>query len=169
MDTRTRVRTISPIAVISLALLASGCSAGGSAQPEPADTSLPPSTSPSASAPSPSASGDAFAYPDETDPTQVGIYLKYEDGDVSGKIIAGPSILVADRAFSVEAQCEGDEMSFEVVTADADKRVLVEGDVDCDDPPAGEFTYELPYTGPVQVNILDADDVGRAWVRVVQP
>ncbi|MET0672091.1 MAG: hypothetical protein ABWY37_01230 [Microbacterium pygmaeum] len=171
MDTRTRARTILPAAAISLALLASGCSAGGGAQPAASDPS-PTRTAPPAQTASPSnapSADEAFAYPDEDDPTQVAIYRKYEGSNPSGEIIAGPAVLTADRAFTIEAQCEGDGFSFEVMTADGQQRLLVEGDVDCDDPPAGEFTYQLPYSGVVQVNIGDAEGVGRAWVRVVQP
>ncbi|MER7448561.1 hypothetical protein, partial [Microbacterium sp. NPDC097977] len=79
-----------------------------------------------------------------------------------------PAVLVADRQFTVEGQCEGDRVEFEVVTADAEKRVLAEGGFRCDDPPAGDFSYRLPYAGVVQVNLTYADDVERAWVRVVQ-
>lgn len=95
--------------------------------------------------------------------------LKYEGSDPSSEIIAGPAVLVADRPFSIEGQCEGSDVGFEVITADGEKKVLADGGFACDEPPAGEFTYQLPYAGPVQVNLTDTEDVERAWVRVVQP
>ncbi|MER7448635.1 hypothetical protein ABTZ43_17175, partial [Microbacterium sp. NPDC097977] len=117
MDTRHRTRAVAivPTGLVALACVITGCTSGGS--PEP-------TASESTSAPSPSATSapaEAFAYPDTTDATQVGIALKYEEGsDPSGEIIAGPAVLVADRQFTVEGQCEGDRVEFEVVTADAE-------------------------------------------------
>lgn len=167
MNRRTRARLVAP-ALIVLACCATGCTA-----PDADDTTMTPSPSPSPSAsaaPSPTPTAAGFDIPDTADPTQVAITLKYDEGeDPSGEIIAGPAVLVADRPFTIEGQCEGDGVGFEVVTADGTKRVIADGDFDCDEPPAGEFTYQLPYAGPVQVNLTDADDVDRAWVRVVQP
>ncbi|MDO9396484.1 MAG: hypothetical protein Q7T71_08070, partial [Herbiconiux sp.] len=80
-----------------------------------------------------------------------------------------PAVLIADRPFSVEGQCEGDDVGFEVMTADGEKRVIAEGAFDCADPPAGEYTFQLPYAGPIQVNLTDTEGVDRAWVRVMQP
>lgn len=164
MNARHRARLIVP-AAIALACFVTGCTATNA--PEPTEADAP---SPSASAgPSPTPTAAAFTIPDTTDPVQVAITLKYDGDDPSGEIIAGPAVLVADRPFSIEGQCEGDGVGFEVMTADGEKRVIADGDFDCDDPPAGEFTYQLPYAGPVQVNLTDADDVVQAWVRVVQP
>ncbi|MGJ0389439.1 hypothetical protein [Microbacterium sp. CGR1] len=165
MDTRIRALTVVPVGLVVLASVITGCTS--SAAPEPAASESTSAATPSGT---PAPPVREFAYPDETDPTQVAIALKYGEGnDPSGEIIAGPAVLVADRQFTVEGQCEGDGVGFEVVTADAERRVLAEGDFRCDDPPAGEFSYRLPYAGVVQVNLLDADDVDRAWVRVVQP
>lgn len=167
MSTRERVRLALPVAVIAAAVLATGCTAS-----EPGSTgSASPSASAStpAAAPEPSPTTGTFTYPDTEEPTQVAITLKYDGDDPSGEIIAGPAVLEADRAFTVEGQCDGSGIGFEVVSADGEKRVLAEGDFDCAEPPAGEFTYQLPYAGPIQVNLTDTDDVDRAWVRVIQP
>ncbi|CAH0190875.1 hypothetical protein [Microbacterium foliorum] len=167
MDTRnrTRVFAIVPAGLVALACAITGCTSGDAPEPMASESTSAPSPSATSAPPA-----EAFAYPDKTDPAQVGIALKYEEGsDPSGEIIAGPAALVADRQFTVEGQCEGDRVEFEVVTADAEKRVLAEGGFTCDDPPAGEFSYRLPYAGVVQVNLMSADDVDRAWVRVVQP
>lgn len=165
MDTRIRALTVVPVCLVVLASVVTGCTS--SAAPEPVAPATTSASTPSATT-APPAGG--FAYPDKTDPTQVAIALKYGEGnDPSGEIIAGPAALVEDRQFTIEGRCEGDGVGFELVTADAERRVLAEGDFRCDDPPTGEFSYRLPYAGVVQVNLLDADDVDRAWVRVVQP
>jgi hypothetical protein len=163
MNTRNRARLIIP-AALALACCFAGCTA--SEAPDGTGTVEP---SPAASSRSASPSASAFEYPDTTEPTQVGIALKYVGDDPSGEVIAGPAALVADRPFTIEGQCEGSGIGFEVVSADGQKRMLAEGDFDCDDPPAGEFAYQLPYAGPVQVNLTGADDAERAWVRVLQP
>jgi len=168
MDIRHRAVMIVPAGLV-LACVITGCTS--SEVPEPVASESTPTSAPT-SAPSVSSAPPTqdLAYPDKTDPAQVAIALKYGEGnDPSGEIIAGPAVLVADRQFTVEGQCEGDGVGFEVVTADAERRVLADGDFRCDDPPAGEFSYRLPYAGVVQVNLLEADDVDRAWVRVVQP
>lgn len=164
MNSREQGGIVIPAAVLAVAFFATGCTAG-----EPESTSPPASASPSASTPAPTPSAEAFAFPDAEDPAQVAITLKYEGDDPSGEIIAGPAVLVADRPFTIEGACEGDGVGFEVMTADGEERLLADGDFACADPPAGEFTYQLPYAGPIQVNLTDADDVDRAWVRVVQP
>lgn len=167
MNVRHRARVLIPVAAVGLACLFTGCTSTNAD-----DTTRTPEPSPSAStsaSASPSASAPAFAFPDTTDPVQVAITLKYDDDDPSGEIIAGPAVLVADRPFTIEGQCEGDGIGFEVMTADGEKNVIADGDFDCDDPPSGQFTYQLPYAGPVQVNLTDTDDVDQAWVRVVQP
>ena len=165
MNTHTRARLIVPAALVA-ACCVSGCTADeapdgtGTVDPSPSASASPPPASPSAS---------AFEYPDTAEPTQVGIALKYVGNDPSGEVIAGPAALVADRPFTIEGQCEGSGVGFEVMTADGEQRMLAEGDFDCDDPPTGEFTYQLPYAGAVQVNLTGADDAERAWVRVIQP
>nr|WP_201471049.1 hypothetical protein [Microbacterium hydrocarbonoxydans] len=168
MDTRSRALSAVPAGLVLLACVITGCTSSEAPEPS-ASASASSSPSPTTSAPV-----DAFAYPDTTDPAQVAIHLKYGEGDdPSGEIIAGPAVLAADRQFTIEGQCEGEGagagVGFEVVTADAERRVLAEGDFRCDDPPAGEFSYRVPYAGVVQVNLRDADDADRAWVRVVQP
>jgi hypothetical protein len=166
MNTRDRVRILVPAGVLVLACVVTGCTpdagAGPEGSPGPAASDSPTSEAP------PSAAED-FAYPETDDPTQAGIALKYDGDDPSGEIIAGPAVLVADRPFSVEGQCEGDDVGFEVMTADGEKRVIADGAFDCASPPAGEYTYQLPYAGPIQVNLTDTEGVDRAWVRVVQP
>jgi|GEM_PF-3240483 len=165
MNTHNRARLIVPAALVA-ACFFTGCTANDA--PDGAGTTEPSPSTP-APVPSPSASASAFEYPDTTEPTQVGIALKYVGDDPSGEVIAGPAVLVADRPFTIEGQCEGSGVGFEVMTADGEQRMLAEGDFDCDDPPTGEFTYQLPYAGAVQVNLTRADDAERAWVRVIQP
>ncbi|GAA2944556.1 hypothetical protein GCM10010458_32280 [Microbacterium luteolum] len=170
MDTRHHALTVVPAGLVVLACVITGCASSEAPEPVASESTSAPSTS----APTPSATSSSpaggFAYPDTADPAQVAIHLKYGEGsDPSGEIIGGPAVLVADRQFTVEGQCEGNRVGFEVVTADAEKRVLVDGGFRCDDPPTGQFSYRLPYAGVVQVNLVDADDADRAWVRVVQP
>ncbi len=167
-----RIRTLlfPAAAVITIVFATTSCAAQNTTPAAPPAATSMPTPSPSESAPLPSTSGGAaFNYPDTTDTTQLAIYLKYENSSTSGDIIVGPSAMTADRPFTVEAQCEGDVASFEVVTADKDKRVLVAGDLICDEPSSLQTNYQLPYSGPVQVNLINAENAGRAWVRVIQP
>lgn len=165
---RCRARTLALGLVIPGVLSVAACTGDETAE----QTTPPPQTS---SEPSPTArteppaENEAFAFPDSNDPAQVAIFLKYDETQPSGRAIAGPATLIAERPFFLQAQCEGRRAAFEVLTAEVDPRVLIAGDIDCDAPPNDGFTYQVPYTGPVQVRLTEADDVRRAWVKVSQP
>lgn len=89
----------------------------------------------------------------------------------SNSSVAGPGVLVADRPFFIEGQCDGERGTYELTSADpADAgRMLVEGTLDCGAPMRTPSDYSLPYAGPVQLSFTDTDDVEQAWLRVVQP
>lgn len=89
----------------------------------------------------------------------------------SASSVAGPGLLVADRAFTVEGQCVGTSADFRLATADpADAgRVLLEGTLDCAAPVADDFTYTVDYAGVVQLTFTDTDGIELGWLRVVQP
>lgn len=167
MDTRRVCRTVIHVGVALSAVALVGCAPTDdtSATPPPVATTATTATG----TPTPSST---FAIPSEPVEGEVASAVSDQRSTPpSTSSVAGPGVLVADRSFFVEGQCEGGRGEYEVTSADpADAgRTLLEGTIDCGAPMRAAFDHSLPYAGPVQLSFTDTDDLDQAWLRVVQP
>lgn len=167
MDARRARRTAVHVSLALSAIALLGCAPAGDTAATPPATATETPTSTATPAPS-----STFAIPSEPVEGEVASAVSDRGSTPSSaSSVAGPGVLVADRAFFVEGQCEGTRGEYKVTTADpADAgRTLVEGTIDCSAPMKSSFDYTLPYAGVVQLSFTDTDDIERAWLRVVQP
>lgn len=161
---RTRVRPVVALLAAAGVLLLTACTAD--------DPEIRPSAS-ATTAPSTSAAATAAPYvvpeptPDEIARTV--FELDGPDGIPTTSLTSSGSV-VADVPFSVEGQCVGDVVEFDVVRAipgPSSGSVLTSGRLDCADGRDAGFAISTPYAGPVQLTLRNSEGNTAAWLRIV--
>lgn len=163
-DTRASVTALG-LFVAALALTA--CTAGDGDAAAPASPSAS-SSAPAAQTPSVTPSPtQAYAVPTD-DAGQVGLAEAVNDeGLPSGASTVGPELIAPGDELVIAGQCIGDSADWTLTTAtpDTERRVLLEGTLDCADPETIREVFPSGYEGVVQLQFVDTNDVDRAWLQ----
>lgn len=164
-DRRTRRRAI-PAALTAtsalVALVLTGCVAGGSGS---AGSPTPPPTV----APSPSPTAPPDLVVPETQPGEVARVV-YDEEPAEGPPTRGSilGVVEPDVAYMVRGECVGAEVTYDILRADVggDGETLMSGTFECGETVASG-SFASPYAGPVQLAIGSPAGITRAWLVVV--
>jgi hypothetical protein len=163
MASLLRRQAAGAIAITGVLLIA-GCTAGGGA---PDDAAPATDAAPPASSSTPSPSPTALATPSVAEGEIA--RAEFTDGGPGG--IPTSSSVVTDAfpgAVLIEGECLGGSARFRLTSAAPadDKRTLLEATMTCGAGYVGSFSNP-EYTGPVQLEFVDANDITAGWVRVL--
>jgi hypothetical protein len=152
-------------AALAGVLLFAGCTA--TAGGEAATDAAPAPSSSETGAPPPAPSPTALATP----PVAQGEIARAEFTDGGPGGIPTASSVVSDAfpgAVLIEGECLGTSARFRLSTAAPadDKRTLLEGTITCGAPYVSSFS-QPEYTGVIQLEFVDANDITAGWVRVM--
>jgi hypothetical protein len=137
----------------------------------PVPSASAPSSTPAAPAsPTPRASAD-LAWPDTERPDQVGsVRIEPKDGIDSSDTILGPAVVEAGRDLEITGECVGTRMMYELRTAAVgeDQRLILGGTIVCGDAPVSNSLAGGTYSGPVQLDVVEATGVDLGWLQATQ-
>lgn len=153
--------SVAALGLFAAALALTSCTAGDG------DAAAPASPSTSVSAPSSTSPTPAYAVPSD-DAGQVGLAEAVnDDGVPSGASTVGPESVASGDELVIAGQCIGESADWTLTTAatDVERRVLLEGTLECDEPATIREVFPSGYEGVVQLQFVDTDDADRAWVQ----
>lgn len=157
------------MAGIVLSAACVGCSSG-----QPPGPTGATSTQPTASAAVPPSSSGELA--DYAEPGTVEGELARARFEILDEVPTTTSDvrapLASGEAVLIEGQCTGGtSLRFALLSATPgdDGNTLLEGTIDCGQPPNTGLSYQLPEAGQVQLTLAADEDVTDAWVLARQP